>query len=179
MKNKTKALLIPIAAFAVTVTGASAFDSSVLEDAGLDTQQVAAFEQAHDLRKDGDRKAARDVLLDAGVDIETMQEVQTAMKAHHAEKKEAVQAALQEGDYDAFLEAVEGSPLAETVDTPEEFALFTEAHDLREAGDKKAAREIMEELGFAGKMHGMQGGGHSMKAGHEGKYGERMNGFSS
>jgi hypothetical protein len=172
MKNKTKALLIPIAAFAVTVTGASAFDSSVLEGAGLDTQQVAAFEQAHVLRKDGDKEAARDILMNAGVDLETMQEVKAAMKAHHAEKKEAVQAALQNGDYDAFLEAVEGSPLSNTVDTPEEFALFTEAHDLREAGDKQAAREIMEELGFEGKMHG-----HGMKGDREGREDGQFKGF--
>jgi len=103
-----------------------------------------------------------------------MQEVKAAMKAHHAEKKEAVQAALQNGDYDAFLEAVEGSPLSNTVDTPEEFALFTEAHDLREAGDKQAAREIMEELGFEGKMHGR---GHGMKGDREDKEDGQFAGF--
>jgi len=174
MKNKTKALLIPIAAFAVTVTGASAFNSSVLENAGLDTQQIAAFEQAHELRKDGDKDAARDVLVEAGVDMDTMKEVHEAMKGHREEMKEAVKVALQDGDYDAFLEAVEGSPVADIVDSPEEFALFTEAHDLREAGDREAAREIMEELGFEGKMHGR---GHGSRGDGDGRGEGRMNGF--
>lgn len=154
MKNKTKALLIPIAAFAVTVTGASAFNSSVLENAGLDTQQIAAFEQAHELRKDGDKEGARDILVDAGIDMDTMHSVRDAMKEHREEMHEAVKEALEEGDYDAFLNAVENSPLADKIDSLEEFELFMEAHELREAGDRDGAREIMEELGFEGKMHG-------------------------
>ena len=166
MKNTTKALLIPIAAFAVTVTGASAFNSAVLQDAGLDTQQIAAFEQAHELRKDGDREAARDILVDAGVDMETMQEVREAMKGHRQEMHQAVEEAMKDGDYDAFLAAVAGSPMADKIDTPEEFALFTEAFDLRESGDREAAREIMEDLGFEGKMHGR---GHGMRMNHGGE----------
>jgi hypothetical protein len=178
MKNTTKALLIPIAAFAVTVTGASAFNSSVLENAGLDTQQIAAFEQAHDLRKVGDKEAARDVLVEAGVDMDTMKEVREAMKEHRAEMHEAVEDAVKNGNYEAFLEAVAGSPVSEIVDTSEEFALFSQAFDLRESGDKQSAREIMEELGFEGKMHGK---GHGMRGDHdgdfEGKRDGRFNGF--
>ena len=52
-----------------------------------------------------------------------------------------------------------------------------EAHELREAGDKEGAREIMEELGFEGKMHTMHGRGHGMKGDHEGKRDGRFNGF--
>jgi hypothetical protein len=177
MKNKTKALLIPIAAFAVTVTGASAFNSSVLENAGLDTQQIAAFEQAHDLRKGGDKEAARDVLVEAGVDMDTMKEVKGAMQEYRKQMHEAVEDAVKNGDYDAFLEAVAGSPVSEIVDTPEEFALFTEAFDLRESGDTDAAREIMADLGFEGKMHGK---GHGMHGDHDrGSKGEpgRSSGF--
>jgi len=163
MKNKTKALLIPIAAFAVTVTGASAFNSDVLQKAGLDTEQISAFEQAHELRKEGDTETARDVLVEAGVDMETIHSVREAMKEHREEMHQAVEDAVHNGNYDAFLEAVEGSPVSEIVDTPEEFALFTEAFYLRDAGEKEAAREIMEELGFEGGMHGR---GHGTRMNH-------------
>lgn len=157
MKNKTKALLIPIAAFAVTVTGASAFNSIVLENAGFDDTQITAFEQAHDLRKDGDKEGARDLLMDAGIDMESMHAMHDSMKEHRSEMHEAVQRALQDGNYEAFLEAVENSPMADKIASQDEFELFMEAHELREAGDKEEARAIMEELGFEGKMHKMNG----------------------
>ena len=190
MKNKTKALLIPIAAFAVTVTGASAFNSPVLENAGLDTGQIAAFEQAHELRESGDKDAARDILMNAGVDMDTMRGVRDAMKEHRAQMHEAVEEALENGDYDAFLKAVQDSPMEEKVDSPEEFDLFIEAHELRESGDKEGAREVMKDLGFEGKMmggkghgmykvdgdtHGMKGmmGGHGEGKGEKGEKGER------
>jgi len=174
MINKTKALLIPIAAFAVTVTGASAFNSSVLENAGLNGVQISAFEEARELREEGDKEGAREVLVVAGIDMETMHAVRDAMKEHRARMHDDVDAAIQNGDYDAFLVAVAGSPIGEIVDTPEEFSLFTEAFNLREAGDKEAAREIMEELGFEGKMHKR---GHGMKDDFNGRHENRMNGF--
>jgi len=67
---------------------------------------------------------------------------------------EAVEDAVKSGDYEAFLEVVERSPMSMVVDTPEEFELFIEAFELRESGDRKAARAIMEELGFEGHGHG-------------------------
>ena len=157
---KAKSLLIPVAAFAVTVTGAHAFSTSVLEEAGLSNDQISAFEEAHELRKEGDRDAARDVLVEAGVDAETMEAVREAMREHRSERREAVHDAVANNDYDAFKEAVADSPIAEIVDSEADFELFVEAYELREAGDKEAAKEIMEELGFEGKPHGKHGGGH-------------------
>jgi len=171
MKKSTKGLLIPIAAFAVTVTGASAFNSSVLENAGLDTGQIAAFEQAHELRESGDKDAARDILMNAGVDMDTMHGVRDALKEHRAQMHEAVEEALESGDYDAFLEAVQDSPMEGKVDSPEEFDLFMEAHELRESGDKEGAREIMEDLGLVGKM--MKGKDHGRHKGNNDAHGMR------
>jgi len=170
MKNKTKALLIPIAAFAVTVTGASAFNSEVLENAGLNDDQISAFEQAHELRKDGEREAARDIIADAGIDTDTLHEVREAMKEHRESMRTAVDQAVEGSDYNAFLEAIEGSPLVDIITSEDDFELFVEAHGLREAGDKEAAREIMEDLGFEGKMHGK---GHGMNKGEGNHEGER------
>lgn len=167
--NKTaKALLIPVAAFAVTVTGVSAFNSDVLEKAGLNTEQVEAFERARDLRKDGDRDGAREVIMNAGIDMETMHSVREAMHEHRHEMHSAIDTAVEAGDYDAFKEAVKGSPLDDIVTSEDDFQRFAEAHNLRKEGDREAAREIMEDLGFEDRDghidnmedHGMREGVH-------------------
>ena len=94
MNKKTKALLITIAAFAVTVTGAQAFNSQVLEDAGLTSDQVSAFEQAHELRKEGDKEAAKEVIVEAGIDMDAMHAVRDAKKNHRKEKHTAIGEAI-------------------------------------------------------------------------------------
>ncbi len=173
MKKRTKALLIPIAAFAVTVTAANAFNSDVLQSAGLEAEQISAFERARELHKDGDRDAARDVLLNAGVDMHTIQSVKEAMQEHRMQRHNAIDEALNEGNYDAFLEAVKDSPMADIVDTPEEFDLFVQAHELRESGDMQGAYTIMEDLGLEGKM--MKEKGHGMHKEKKEKHGmEKM-----
>lgn len=153
MNNKAKALLIPIAAFAVTVTGASAFNSDVLERAGLDDDKISAFEQAHELRDKGDRDGARNILMEAGIDIDTMKSVREAMHEHHEAMRTAIDEAVEDGDYDAFKEAIQGSPLEDIVTSEDDFNQFSEAHQLREEGDREAAREIMEDLGFPERGH--------------------------
>jgi len=176
MNKKTKALLIPIAAFAVTVTGASAFNSEVLEKAGLNDEQVTAFEQAHELRKEGDKEAAREVIMEAGIDMDTMHAVREAMQNHRQEMRSAIDEAVANEDYQAFLEAVEGSPIADIVTSEADFERFSEAHELREAGDKEAAHEIMEDLGFEPKEGHMKGH-HGPKGEFEGRKEGRFNGF--
>lgn len=162
--NKTaKALLIPVAAFAVTVTGASAFNSEVLQKAGLNDEQVAAFEQARELRKGGDRAAAREVIVDAGVDMEILRAVKKAMHEHRHERRAAISEAVENNDFDAFTEAVVGSPIADIVTSESDFERFSEAYELRKDGDREAAREIMEDLGFEPKEH--NGSGHRMHRG--------------
>jgi hypothetical protein len=143
-----KALLVPIAAFAVTVTGVQAFNSDLLQRAGLSEEQIAAFEVAQELRQEGDKDAARDVLLEAGIDLETMKSVRQAMHEHRHEMHQAITDAVEANDFAAFKVAVEGSPLADIVTTEADFALFKEAHELRAEGEHDEAKEIMTELGF-------------------------------
>ncbi|MFT5037097.1 MAG: hypothetical protein ACI9VM_000672 [Candidatus Azotimanducaceae bacterium] len=154
---KAKSLLIPVAAFAVSVTGVSAFNGDILEKAGLSNEQISAFEEAHALREEGNREAARDVLLEAGVDTQTMESIREAMHEHRKEMKGAIHDAVENNDFEAFKEASEGSPLSEIITTDSDFDLFVEAYILREEGDKDATRAIMEDLGFEGKMHGHRG----------------------
>lgn len=162
--NKAKAFLIPVAAFAVTVTGASAFNSEVLKEAGLSNSEISAFEEARELRQEGDKDAARDVLAAAGINEETMTQVRKAMREHREAHRDAIEEAVDNNDYEAFQVAVEGSPMAEIVDTEEDFEQFVKVHKLR-----AEAREIMDELGFERpeRGEGGQGGGHR---GHGGGY---------
>ncbi len=172
-----KALLIPLAAFAVTVTGVQAFNSDVLEEAGLTEDQISAFEEARELRQDGDREGARDTLVEAGVDEETLKSIREAMQAHRNETHNAVEQALENNDFGEFKIAAEGSPLADIITSEDDFTLFKEAHDYREEGDYEAAREIMDELGMAYPRKGMgmhrdgRDGGLHVKSG----FGEKRN----
>lgn len=151
-----KSVLIPVAAFAVTVTGASAFSPELLEKAGLSNEQISAFEEAKELREAGDKDAARDVLVAAGIDEETMQKIREAMREAHDEYRVAIRTAVENNDYEAFLVAIDGSPLAEIIDTEAEFASFVEAHELMEGGDRESAKEIMDDLG----IQRLEGKGH-------------------
>lgn len=161
--NKTaKALLIPVAAFAVTATGVSAFNSDILEKAGLTDDQIAAFEEARELREDGDKDGARDVLKEEGVDLAAMQSVRQALHEYKHEKHDAMHDALEADDYGAFMEAIADSPLADIITDEDDYELFKEAHELKEAGDMAAAKELFEELGFPmkddhGFLRGMKG----------------------
>ena len=77
----SKSLLIAIAALALTTTSAQAYNSNVLVKAGLTSNQQAAFVQARTLRNEGNIKAARDVLVNAGIDVTVIEKVRTAMSA--------------------------------------------------------------------------------------------------
>lgn len=143
--KKTKPFLVAIAAFAVTATGVQAFQGTeILQKAGLTEEQIEAFETARELRESGDFKAARDALLEAGVDEEAMLSVHKAMH----EKRDAIHDAVEAGDYEAFQAAVAGTPLAEAVDTEDDFSKFIEVHELKEEGRWDEAKVILDELGI-------------------------------
>lgn len=151
---KAKSILIPLAAFALTVTTAQAFNSEVLVRAGLTDEQIEAFEEARELREEGDRDGARDVLVEAGVDEETLRKVHDAMHEYRDERRTAIDEAVENNDYEAFKEAITGSPLADIITSETDFEKFSEAHQLRQEGDNEAARDIMDELGFEPPRHG-------------------------
>ena len=142
---QSKSLLIAIAAFAVTATGAQAFGgTNMLARAGLTEEQVSAIEEARELRKSGDTEGARDVLLEAGIDEETLRSIHGVAKKAHG----AVHEALESGDYEAFMEAIADTPLADIITSEADFVTFKEAHELRKNGELEAAKELFEELGF-------------------------------
>lgn len=154
---QSKSLLIAIAAFAVTATGAQAYvGTKYAAQAGLSSGQVQALQQARDLRRKGEVEKARDVLLEAGVTDETMASLR---KASH----DAIHDAVEANDFAAFKEAIEGTPLYDLITTEADFALFREAHTLKEDGKFVEAKEILDDLGVAPhhfkKGHGRMGRG--------------------
>jgi len=154
--------MIPVAAFAVTVTGASAFNSDMLSkiDVDLTDSQVSALEVAHEMQTDGsDRNEVKTFLEDAGLDKDTMKEIKDATRAVRGEQREAVHTALENDDYDAFKAAIADVPLADAIGSEADFATFKAAHELRADGDKEGASELMAELGIE-KPEGRGHGGH-------------------
>ncbi len=167
-----KQIMIPVAAFAVTVTGASAFNSAMLEkiDIDLSDSQVSALEEAHEMRIDGaDRDEVRDYLEESGIDQDTMGEIREAVHEARDISREAVQSALDDDDYDAFIIAIAGTPMADAIDSEADFETFKEAHELRQSGDHEGAAALMSELGIEKpEGHGGPGGqGGEMRGGGE------------
>ncbi len=160
---QSKSLLIAIAAFAVTATGAQAFvGTNYLNQSGLSTQQVEAFTQARELRRKGEVEKARDLLLEAGVTEETLKSLHKASRDSH----EAMHNAIKNGDYEAFRVATEGTPLYDIINSEEDFKLFIEAHELKKEGKKDEANEIFDDLGLpTPKMEGGKGMGKEMRRG--------------
>ena len=153
---KPKPFLIAIAAFAVTATGVQAYQGTqILERAGLNDEQIEAFETARELREAGDFKAARDALLEAGVDEKALVSVHKAMH----ETRDAIRDAVDAEDYEAFVAAAAGTPLIEAVDSEANFKKFVEAHNLKEEGKWDEAKDILDELGIEPGEH-RRGMGH-------------------
>ncbi len=163
-----KQLIIPVAAFAVTVTSASAFMGTDLIsklDLNLTDEQTTALETAREIHETAHAEAEQ-VLKDAGIDETKMREIHDAMREAHKESFEAVKTAIENNDYAAFISAVADTPMADVIDTEADFAKLVEAHELREAGDHDGARAIMDELGFEGRG-GFGGFGHGPRGGHD------------
>jgi len=146
-------IAVPVAAFLVTVTGASAFTGGAwlsnlsADDLGITQEQKSALEEAITLRHNA-REQAENVLAEADIDAATWENIREAVREERDTHHEAVEEALESGDYDAFRKAVGGTPVADVIDTEDEFEKFAEAHELMEAGDRDGARGIMDELGL-------------------------------
>lgn len=123
-----KALLIPIAAFALSATSVSADNTSLLQRAGLSNRQIQAFQIARRVQEDGDKNKARSILENAGIDIAVIESVRDAASQEKLAMEDAIATAIKSNDYQAFKAAISGSPLADIVNTESEFRLFAEAH---------------------------------------------------
>ena len=90
----------------------------------------------------------------AGISEERFDEISTQVqerKEGREDRREAVDAALEAEDYDAFVDAVgdseRGAHLLESVNEGN-FDTFLALREAREAGDHETAKELAEELGL-------------------------------
>jgi hypothetical protein len=121
----SKSLLIAIAAFAVTTTGVHAYGGAkIMQRAGLNEFQVQAIQEARELELIGHEAKAREKLLQAGVDEETLQK----LKQMAREARSDIHTALIEDDYELFIELIKDSPLADIISTKIEYQDFREAY---------------------------------------------------
>lgn len=87
MKKQSQSLLFAVAAFALTATSVQAFgNQEFLTRAGLSDEQVVALQEARELRQTGKLTAARDALLEAGIDEATINELRHAHREYHGAK---------------------------------------------------------------------------------------------
>lgn len=141
---QSKSLLIAIAAFAVTTSGVFAYSgNNVLERANLSAEQKTAITRAREFKENGNLAAARDSLVDAGIDEGVLKRLHEAR--HQVERE--MQAALVSGDYEAFILSIADTPLADIITTEADFEQFRSAQELKDDGDFIASKEIFDELG--------------------------------
>lgn len=152
----TKALIVPVAAMTVMAGNAYAFNSQSLSRARLSDDQIAAFEAAHDLRADGNYLAARDVLEDAGIDMQVLREIKNSWREQQWGMNEDALLALEKDDYEGFVLAIKGTELADVIKNKESFDTYVEAYELGQAGKHEEARLLLESLGLEadGRGHG-------------------------
>ena len=99
-----------------------------------------------------------------------MREREQEMEGKRAEMQEnraEVEAAIDAGDYEAWLSAIEGKSMGKKhseVITKDNFDTFVEMHNARKSEDFETAKALAEKLGFEGL-----GRGHGGKAGSRGR----------
>lgn len=156
-----KQIVIPVAAFALTAVGASAFTGGTNwlsnSDLDLSDSQISALEEVQEIRTSA-REEVQMVLEEAGLDQAKMKEIHEAARESQKDTRQAVETALAENDYEAFLVAVADAPLAEVITSESDFIKLVEAHELMESGDKEGALAIIEDLGIKGFGLGMMEG---------------------
>jgi hypothetical protein len=158
---QSKSMLIAIAAFAVTTSGVFAYSgNNVLQRANISAEQKVAITRARELKEHGNLAAARDSLVEAGIDEKVLKRLHEAK--HQVELE--MQAALVAGDYEAFIASISETPLADIITTEADFEQFRAAQELKDDGDFIEANALFEELGVEPKnnRHG-HGRGHMLK----------------
>ena len=122
--------------------------------------------EASALRDAGDDEAARELLRENDIrphrrghnkDGERP-ELSEEERAEREARRDEVRSAVAAGDYDAWATALADAPHADEFVNEANFTVIAEAHSLREAGDREAARDLLQEndIRLPGK-HGPRG----------------------
>ena len=115
----------------------------------LTTSQQSILEEAHELHKQGKDEEAKSLIQSAGIELPEKGQGHGDRKGEKGKAKfEMLKSVLESEDYEAFKIAIEGTPLANTIDTEEKFNAFLQAHELRIEGKHEEAKEVLEEAGL-------------------------------
>ncbi len=127
-KNTSTSFAFALAAFALTITSVQAFGShEFLTKAGLSDDQVVAVQEARELRRMGEVDAARDVLVEAGIDEDLLHELRRTHKQHKQHHRHNLHQQIVENLNDEQQDALRVA---------------------KSANDKDAVRAILEEAGI-------------------------------
>jgi hypothetical protein len=119
---------------------ARAMDSHPNADEIVTEENFALIQQAHKLREDGDLEGAKALLEEAGLKIHP--------RHHRRGPSPEIRQAIENRDYQAWAEGMKNHPNADQFINQETFSQVLRVHELMQAGDKEAARDILQELGL-------------------------------
>lgn len=102
-------------------------------------EKFAEFIEARKMVRDGKYEEARAIYTELGL---------KAPKQFKEEKKAELKEILENSDYDAFVAAMAGKPIANIINTEEKFQQLAEAHNLLTQGDREGAIAILKSLGL-------------------------------
>lgn len=127
----------------------------------VNEENFAKMVEAHELMQAGDKEGAKSIMDELG--IEGPRGPRNGERGiFDQEKKAAVDLAIENNDYSAWVAAhKENAPVLEKINA-ENFSKLVEAHNLMKSGDKESAKAIMDELGIEGPR-GLRGGNFMKK----------------
>ena len=134
----------------VLLAGATSVGAANIDDLtaklNLTSSQVETLESVHELKgsEDFDRETIKEMIEDAGIDTEALHEAKHELRD---ERRAELEAIFESGDYDAFVALSADRENAPEI-TESQFEVMVQAHELREAGDREGAREVLEEVGI-------------------------------
>jgi hypothetical protein len=139
---KRSLLALPALAIMLGAGGtATAYAHGLGPMANLNEEQQASLGTLRELMHDGKIEEAK-----AFAEANGLPSLKHGVRMRlDPEKKAALDAALESGDYDAFVELTADAPFADQL-TPEVFEQLVEAHTLMAAGDVQGAHDLLQEL---------------------------------
>lgn len=166
--NKRMLAALVVSFLAAGVIGGASMASAHFGARGpFDEESRELLKEVHELVREGEYEEAEELIEASNLSEEQKERILNWIEKHGS--RHAIRAAVESGDYEAFVALTADAPFADLVDE-EFFEALQEAHELREAGDRKGAREALSETGierqdfkggFPGMMHGQKRGFHN------------------
>ena len=157
MNKTSKTLTITLSALAFLVLSAGVANAASNQGfrgfhrlGELNDEQLSIFKEAKQLRINGNFEEARMLIEKSGIDFPKPKHLGEGSEM--SEKHQEVEQAIEDGDYDRFIELTGDFPHKIEIDE-DTFNKLVEAHALRVEGDHEGAREIMDEIGFHPRGH--------------------------